>query len=121
MQKCSKCGIKKPLSEFYKNRGKPRKDCKTCHEQAKVKTKLGFYGLTETQYNQLLVAQQHKCLICDTSFISKKLTHIDHCHTTNKVRGILCHYCNTALGLFKESIPILKTAIKYISDNKTES
>lgn len=37
--------------------------------------------------------------------------HTDHCHTTGKVRGILCGWCNTALGKFQEDPNILKSAI----------
>ena len=40
--------------------------------------------------------------------------HIDHCHDTGKVRGLLCATCNKGLGLFKDSVPNLKAAINYL-------
>jgi len=40
--------------------------------------------------------------------------YVDHDHVTNKVRGLLCHHCNTALGKFKDDINIMKQAIKYL-------
>lgn len=39
---------------------------------------------------------------------------LDHCHTTNRFRGWLCAHCNKGLGAFKDSIPNLKAAIKYL-------
>ena len=56
------------------------------------------------------------CEICNDEF---ELTpYIDHCHETDKVRGVLCMKCNSALGLFKDNIDILKKAIKYIKKHK---
>jgi hypothetical protein len=42
---------------------------------------------------------------------------IDHCHTTGKVRGLLCNGCNTGIGMFKESIPALLKAADYIFEH----
>jgi hypothetical protein len=50
--------------------------------------------LTEDQYNDLM--KNENCQICNVE-LTKKC--IDHCHSTNKVRGVLCNNCNTALGL----------------------
>lgn len=44
----------------------------------------------------------------------KKLS-VDHCHKTGKVRGLLCSNCNTAIGLLKEDINVLKNAINYLT------
>ena len=114
MQKCSKCCEQKPFSMFYKNKDKPRKDCKVCHEKTKMKSKVGAYGLTLIQYSGMFVKQNNCCAICNKEFVSKKHTHIDHCHKTNKVRALLCSGCNTAIGLLKESPENLKSALKYL-------
>jgi len=45
-------------------------------------------------------------------------THVDHDHTTNKIRGLLCSLCNPALGSFRDSIDILKEAIYYLEGSK---
>lgn len=65
----------------------------------------------------------NKCNICSISQLEhkslfKRDLYIDHCHNTNKVRGILCHNCNLALGNFKDNIEFLSKAIKYLQDKK---
>jgi hypothetical protein len=117
MKKCTKCGVEKPLSEFYKDNA--RKDnrqskCKPCHEKIKIKSRLGAYGLTTDTYAELFKTQNNCCAICNETFTIKKHIHIDHCHTTNKVRALLCHGCNTAIGLLKESPAIIKSALLYL-------
>ena len=77
------------------------------------------YGLSLEDYNNMLDEQNHKCKLCLTSFttlISKNI-HIDHCHTTNKVRGVLCLHCNTGLGYFKDNTRTLTKAINYLQEN----
>lgn len=117
MKKCTKCGIQKPLSQFYKDnatKDKHQPKCKPCHEKVKVKSRLGAYGLTEESYKALFEKQANKCAICFELFSSTKHTHIDHCHKTNEVRALLCHGCNTAIGLLKESPEIIKSALAYL-------
>lgn len=41
---------------------------------------------------------------------------VDHCHTTGKIRGLLCSNCNTALGLLKENISIMENLMTYIKE-----
>ncbi len=74
------------------------------------------YNITEDDYNDIFAAQNGKCLICGRhqSEIGKSL-HIDHCHKTGKVRGLLCSNCNTAIGLLQDDIENLKCAIMYLN------
>lgn len=76
------------------------------------------YGLTLDQFNQMLEAQGMKCAICGYSDMSNKNNFplVDHCHSTGKVRGLLCMNCNQALGKFKDSLDNLKAAIAYLSN-----
>lgn len=72
------------------------------------------YGLTEREYLALLNSQGGLCAACREQFPSSKLTHIDHCHRTGKVRGILCGHCNRALGGARDSVAILKSLAAYL-------
>lgn len=71
------------------------------------------YGITETQIQGLLVKQSNKCAICFKNFINNKFQ-VDHCHKTNKIRGLLCHRCNFGLGCFGDNIVNLHQAIVYL-------
>lgn len=71
------------------------------------------YGTTIEEYIELLEKQNGLCAICKAHHSEfGKALHLDHCHISNKVRGLLCVNCNTALGHFKEDISILQTAIE---------
>lgn len=69
------------------------------------------YGITRDEYDARLEKQLGLCAICGTK---KEVYHIDHCHRTNRVRGILCGNCNLALGLMKDNTEFLAKAIKYL-------
>jgi len=74
------------------------------------------YGLTEIQYQEMTLKQDGRCAICSRhkdNLKWKKLV-IDHCHQTKKVRGLLCNNCNTAIGMFQDSVEILNSATEYL-------
>lgn len=77
------------------------------------------YGVSEDQYYSIKESQNHSCAICGThqDELNKRLA-VDHCHTTGKVRGLLCTLCNTGLGKFKDSVDTLSAAIKYLEEIK---
>jgi hypothetical protein len=78
------------------------------------------YGVTFEEVEKTLQSQNNKCKICELpiQFFTKTYNNracVDHCHTTNKIRGILCHYCNTGIGYLKDSPTVLQRAIDYLS------
>ena len=73
------------------------------------------YNMTLEERDRMLKKQNTKCKICNIKF-SKATPCIDHCHTTNKVRGILCTLCNTGLGYFKDNTESLTNAITYLEE-----
>ena len=84
--------------------------------------RLKKYGITPVEYEAQLKAQNNKCAICKTDTPKGKGGwHVDHCHETNKFRGLLCHHCNVGLGMFKDDIDLFKLAIKYINNNRKGS
>lgn len=72
------------------------------------------YGITQSQYNEIVEKQESKCAICS----KERKLYVDHCHETNKIRGLLCHQCNTSLGLLQDNTEILQSAIDYLKREK---
>lgn len=95
----------------YKGREYPQK----FHEILKKR------GLTKEGHDEMLLKQQNKCAICrqletcgDPKNDRVRRLSIDHCHKTNKTRGLLCHKCNILISFAKESHDILKKASAYL-------
>lgn len=74
------------------------------------------YGMTIEQFDVMFQRQGGKCAICHEAPADPRgfKPHVDHCHTTGKVRGILCGRCNKALGQFKDDATLLRRAIHYL-------
>ena len=74
-----------------------------------------LYGITLEEYNEMFIAQNGCCAICGIhqQDITKRLS-VDHCHDTQRVRGLLCSNCNSAMGLFMDSIEVLRRAVSYL-------
>lgn len=77
----------------------------------------------ESIYSELFEEQQGLCAICREPEITKSASGkqrplaIDHCHETGAIRGLLCTYCNTALGSMKDNPEVLLRAIVYLRDH----
>jgi hypothetical protein len=76
------------------------------------------YGITQKKWDAIFEKQGKVCAICGSS---SKTWHTDHCHTTGKVRGILCFGCNVGLGNFRDDVTRLDAAIKYLNDSTRNS
>ncbi len=66
-------------------------------------------------YEALLAAQGGGCGICSQV---KKAYHVDHCHSTKVVRGILCNACNRGIGMLQDSVAIVQSALTYVTKHK---
>ena len=105
---CIKCNKERQFSGMAFK----RKICYDCKATATLEYSLiNSYGITLKEYNDLLIKQDYKCSIC---LKNKKLV-VDHCHTTGKVRGLLCSKCNTGLGFFDDSVDLLRKAANHVS------
>ena len=68
------------------------------------------YGITLDQWEAMAASQGNVCAICR----KRPIKHTDHCHTTGKIRGLLCHGCNVGLGSFREEVDTMEQAIAYL-------
>lgn len=92
-----------------------------CHAHYVKERTWRAFGLTAQGYVNMLEAQKGRCLICEkvetvTNGPSGKLRDmaIDHCHTTGKIRGLLCSACNTGIGLLQDDPALLDKAAAYL-------
>jgi hypothetical protein len=77
-----------------------------------------LYGLSEFNVLEILNKQNFKCVICTTEI--QTTYHIDHCHSTGIVRGLLCSKCNQAIGLLQESKIFFLKALQYIESHNAK-
>lgn len=124
---CPSCGTLDIKNFYVDSLGRRAQiHCKECHKQRckarweamtpmeRKASRASTYGITPQQFLELYDAQAGKCAICDEVPTAGRGLHIDHCHTTKQVRGLLCHGCNTGIGAMKESAKTLRSAIKYL-------
>jgi hypothetical protein len=131
-KKCPKCKEIKTLVSFrIRASGSPTSYCLPCQKaydskrhrpDARWRHLKRKYGITIEEFDKMLSSQGSRCAICDTSnpwdgVRPNRGWNIDHCHKTNKIRGILCCSCNMALGNAKDSIDILHKMISYLNNN----
>ena len=132
VRECSGCRETKPLTEFHKSitgtygySGK----CKICARLTSGKwraknvsrkaddNRRAFYGLSPERYAAMVSAQNGRCAICVCLPSDKPKSgclHVDHCHETGVVRGLLCYRCNHGLGKFSDDPELLQKAITYL-------
>lgn len=147
MKTCTRCGEAKPVAAFHfpKDRAAPRANCRACdtvrHREwaqnnkahlagkdrerwkqigkwaAHIKRK---YGITAERYYAMLSAQGGACAICRTEKPGRATDrfHVDHCHATGKVRGLLCSRCNQMLGQAHDDVAVLTGAIAYLQQSE---
>ena len=128
--KKSKSGVRSGCKECEKNKSDnyeqtlKGKHARMLYNNSPIthnKVLLRKFGITLEEYNKMLKQQNNKCAICKQGEIKlnkygkpKRLS-VDHDHKTNKIRGLLCHTCNTGIGLLKDDIEIIKNALIYLS------
>lgn len=76
----------------------------------------GQYGITEGEYRKLYRRQGGRCGICSRSL--PKL-HVDHEHSSGRIRGLLCSNCNLAIGHFKDNWRVILRGARYVKDGGT--
>jgi recombination endonuclease VII len=121
---CPECGEVKPLESFPRNertRSGYMTYCKPCHNKitrAFVDANGGSsnyhlrrrYGITSEHFDQMLAEQSGLCAICREA----PAEHVDHDHSSGRVRGLLCFNCNGALGQFRDRADLMLRAIAYL-------
>ncbi|MEU5698398.1 endonuclease VII domain-containing protein [Streptomyces aurantiacus] len=111
---CRTCGEIKPHSEWHRNSTASdglSTRCKACRaiqgRQGHLKRQ---YGMTEAERDEMVASQMGLCVIC----LKAPAVHVDHCHQTGRVRGVLCFNCNSAIGKLGDDPDAVRRAAAYL-------
>jgi hypothetical protein len=148
-KKCSDCQTVKPLTVFNKNKSSPDgysylcKECTSIRKRKpsyqerhrnlaqarrdanypqfraiEIKREMRKYGITVEQYEEMAAKG---CAICGAKQgETKRRMPVDHCHVTGKVRAVLCMFCNTAIGKFRDDPDLCIKAAEYLKSHRSE-
>lgn len=139
-KQCTVCNKTKSIQDFskcYRIKSGYRSNCKFCYNnKKKLERKQRYksnpnlrrkehlrkkYGMSWEDYKKMWIEQEGCCAICKTYQLElKSILCVDHNHTTNQVRGLLCHSCNHGIGKFRDKISLLQSAIDYLKKNSLE-
>lgn len=138
-KRCSECGIVKNIDNYYYHHW--TKDnrmhmCIECHavrtesaprgigtpEERRARTSRNTqlksdYGINIDEYEAMEKSQNYSCKICGGKQTDGRGLAVDHCHSTGKIRGLLCSKCNRALGGFNDDPELLDKAKNYLLEN----
>lgn len=147
MKTCSVCNKEKDESEFYPKQGRCKK-CNLAHKRQqrlddpslakkqndrmreyrrkhpkKVRRTATLsmlklkYNITPEDYEVMLDQQGGVCFVCKRDNKGRNL-HVDHCHDTGMIRGLLCHHCNVALGHMQDDPILIRKLADYLETSR---
>ncbi|WP_188128382.1 endonuclease VII domain-containing protein [Propionispora hippei] len=118
IKKCKGCGKELPLTEYGRNsqgRQGYHSRCRTCRKSESYKR---LYGISLEDAQRILDSQGGVCALCgyplDLTVGNDRNACVDHCHSTGKIRGILCRSCNGAIGKLGDSVEAMQKVINYL-------
>ena len=128
--RCTTCKDVLHKSLFFKNKSRKTgydHNCKVCrgknskkdynYEYSRKQRIAWTYDISVEDVQKIYDSQNGKCKICGVfkeGFSSSQGLVIDHCHSTGKIRGLLCQSCNAGIGHLQESPEIFRKALLYL-------
>jgi hypothetical protein len=122
-KECTRCKNVKPLnSTFFPLHNKTKSGfdswCKECRKRYRSNIRRGIYrSMIDDESLKEIIRDIKQCVICG----AEESLVVDHCHKTNKIRGMLCNHCNRGLGHFKDNPDLLEFARIYLLHNDEAS
>jgi len=110
LKSCRTCGQEKDASQFYRMSSGYQGRVLECRECRRDFERAAQYGMTVSEMRCFIEKANGRCAICG---VDNEKLNIDHCHNSNRVRGMLCTRCNTRLGVFDDH-EWLKQAAEYL-------
>ncbi|MFF1767191.1 endonuclease VII domain-containing protein [Streptomyces sp. NPDC058249] len=111
---CRGCGEIKPHSEWHRNASASDGLATCCKACKAIRGREGHlkrqYGMTEAERDEMIASHMGLCVIC----LKAPAVHVDHCHETGRVRGVLCFNCNSAIGKLGDDPDAVRRAAAYL-------
>lgn len=108
-------------AEQFVPKGGRKLRCQKCEPNAQARKRLYVYGVSNQRFTMMLEAQRNRCAICLNEFSDQRKLCVDHDHTTNRIRGLLCQTCNKALGMLGDTYESVKRAMNYLQRAESEN
>ena len=102
---CVRCGLPAAAGKTY---------CEAHLEEHRKTTRMRRYGLSAADFDARLAQQGGRCAICGATQSGGNGWHVDHCHATGALRGILCMRCNTSIGKLGDTSEGVMRAVRYL-------
>jgi hypothetical protein len=124
MKKCAGCKAELPTADFYETASTSSgltPHCRSCVAKKGRRQRLrSKYNISEGEYDRMRDACGGRCEICGASESESHwgILAVDHCHSTGKVRGLLCTACNTTIGRMRDDAELLRKAADYLERNQ---
>ncbi|MFI0239387.1 endonuclease VII domain-containing protein [Streptomyces sp. NPDC016845] len=114
---CRTCGETEPHTEWHRNSSASdglSTRCEACRViQGRAGHRKRQYGMTEADRDAMVASQMGICVICRKA----PAVHVDHCHETGRVRGVVCFNCNSAFGKLGDDPDTTRRAAAYLEGN----
>lgn len=130
MKQCVECEQFKEDTAFRGRRycyecEKGRKRKRYTYDEARDMNLRMNYGISLAAYNALFESQGGVCAACGSKEILRvgrnnrsgdvePMLHVDHCHRTGQIRGLLCRECNQALGFLHDDVTRIRALLAYL-------
>jgi hypothetical protein len=120
---CTKCGKNKDADSFYnyiRSKSGKTSACKECMkvpynpEKSLWSNRKCRYGISKIDFYVMKLNQFGLCSICCEKLPTDNKTHVDHCHKTGAVRGLLCPRCNKVIGYIESKPGVMGNIIDYL-------
>lgn len=122
---CYGCEVEQQIGEFSKDRRTPdgrATTCRTCKSAARTEDPHRTwarwlkwkFGITPEDYELMLAVQGGVCAICEQPSPRRTRLDIDHDHATGEIRGLLCTFCNRAIGMLRDRPIVAARAARYL-------
>ena len=113
---CQKCYVKTPVSIASRERYAKTPAGRLAVKRSRLRK---HYGIEYEQYMEMFAAQNGVCAMCGTPPPGTDRLAVDHCHSSGKIRGLLCIPCNLILGNAKDRISTLEAGVRYLTQSRS--